>query len=115
MAQERLIKRRMPSIEKSISDIHPETDVRVRLIGTVIDAGSNSVVIDDGTGKAEIYFEEEPRVRQGQLVRIITRIIPLIDGFESRGEAIQILDGFNLELYKKAKSIIKNFWGGMIV
>ena len=99
----------MPSIEKSIIDIHPETDVRVRLIGTVIDTGSNSVVIDDGTGKVEVYFEDEPKVRQGQLIRVITRIIPMIDGFESRGEAIQTLEGFNLELYKKAKSIIKNF------
>ena len=109
MAQERIIRRRMPSIEKSIIDIHPETDVRVRLIGTVIDTGSNSVVIDDGTGKVEVYFEDEPKVRQGQLIRVITRIIPMIDGFESRGEAIQTLEGFNLELYKKAKSIIKNF------
>lgn len=109
MPQERLVKRRLPSIEKNIIDIQPETDVRVRLMGTVIDTTPNSIVIDDGTGKLEVYFEEEPNVKRGQFVRVITRILPLIDGFESRGEALQILEGFNLALFKKAKEVIKNF------
>jgi len=55
------------------------------------------------------YGHREKNVRQGQFIRVITRILPLIDGFECRGEAIQVLDGFNLDLYKKAKKIIKNF------
>ena len=109
MAQERLIRRRLPSVEKSIADIQPETDVRVRLIGTVIDTTPNSIVVDDGTGKIEIYFGEEKNVKNGQLVRVITRILPLIDGFECRGEAIQSLDGYDLDLYKKARKIFKNF------
>lgn len=109
MAQEKLIRRRLPSVEKSIADILPESDVRVRLIGTVIDNTPNSVVIDDGTGKVEVYFGEETDVKQGQRVRIITRILPQIDDFECRGEAIQSLEGFNLNLYKKAREIVKNF------
>ncbi|OGI12650.1 hypothetical protein A3K64_03660 [Candidatus Micrarchaeota archaeon RBG_16_36_9] len=109
MAQEKLIRRRLPSIEKSIADIQPESDVRVRLIGTVIDTTSNSIVVDDGTGKVEVYFGEEPNIKQGQMVRVITRIMPQIDGFECRGEAVQALDGFNLKLYKKAREIVKNF------
>ena len=108
MAQEKLIKRRLPSVEKSIVDVHPDTDVRVRLIGTVIDTTSNSVIIDDGTGKIEVYFGEEIDVRQGQKVRAVTRIVPLIDGFEARGEVLQVLDGFNLGLYRKAREIVKN-------
>ena len=109
MAQEKLIRRRLPSIEKSIADILPESDVRVRLIGTVIDTTPNSIVIDDGTGKIEVYFGEELNVKQGQMVRVVTRILPQIDGFECRGEAIQTLDSFNLKLYKKAREIVKNF------
>jgi len=109
MAQEKLIRRRLPSVEKSIADIQPESDVRVRLTGTIIDTTPTSIVIDDGTGKVEVYFGEEPIVKQGQSVRIITRILPLIDGFECRGEALQSLEGFNLKLYKKAKEIAKNF------
>ncbi len=108
MAQEKLIKRRLPSVEKEIANINPEIDVRVRLIGTVIDTTPNSIIIDDGTGKLEIYFGENLNIKQGQLVRVIARILPLIDSFECRGEAIQILDDFNLDLYKKARKIIKN-------
>ena len=109
MVQERLSqgmpKRRLPAIEKKIGDIQPENDVRVRLIGTVIDTNSNSVVIDDGSGKAEVFFEGDVNVHNGQLVRIITRVLPLIDGFECRGECLQTLEGFNMDLYKKAKEI----------
>ena len=107
MPEERLIRRRLPAIEKEIAYIQPEMDVRVRLMGTVIDSGPNSVVIDDGSGKAEIYFDEQQNVHPGQFIKIITRILPLIDGFECRGEVIQTMDGFNLDLYKKAKEIAK--------
>ena len=103
MPEEKLIRRRLPSVEKSISDIHPDSDVRIRIIGTVIDVGPNSIVLDDGSGKMEVYFEEVPEVKSGQLVRVITRILPLIDGYECKGEVLQNLEGFNLELYKKAR------------
>jgi hypothetical protein len=105
MPDEKLIRRRLPAREKTIASIQPETDVRLRLTGTVIGIGPNSVVIDDGTGKTEVFFEKEPSVREGQMVRVITRVFPLIDGFECRGEALQEMDDFNNELYKKAKEI----------
>jgi len=107
MPEERLIRRRLPALEKRIAEIQPESDVRVRITGTVIDLGPNSVVVDDGSGKLEVYFEEQPKVRNGQLIRIIARILPLIDGFECKGEVVQTLDGFNLELYKKVKEIMR--------
>jgi len=106
MLNERLPRRRLPAIEKRIADIHSESDVRVRLTGTVIDSGPNSIILDDGSGKIEIYFEEQPKVTNGQLLRVIARILPLIDGYECRGEVIQNLDNFNLELYKKAKELV---------
>ena len=109
MAEEKTItRRRLPSVEKSIADIQPESDVRIRLIGTVIDTTPNSVIIDDGTGKLEVYFGEELNVKQGQRVRVVTRIVPLIDGFECRGEVLQTLEGFDVGLYKKAREIVKN-------
>jgi len=107
MPEERLIRRRLFAKDKDIASVKPEIDVRVRLTGTVIDTGQNSVVIDDGTGKAEVIFEEQPQVNQGQLVRVITRILPLIDGFQFRGELLQRLNGFDIKLYKKAKDLIK--------
>jgi hypothetical protein len=106
MPDEKLIKRRLPAIEKSISEIHPDSDVRIRIMGTIIDIGPNSLVLDDGSGKMEVYFEEVPKVRQGQFVRVLSRIVPLIDGFECNGEVLQDLTGFNLDLYKKARSMV---------
>jgi hypothetical protein len=105
MPEEKLIRRRLPAVEKIISDIHPDSDVRIRVLGTIIDMGPNSIVLDDGSGKIEVYFEEMPNVKQGQMVRVITRIIPLIDGYECKGEVLQTLEGFNLELYKKARAM----------
>jgi len=108
MPEERLIRRRLPALERKITEIHPEMDVRVRLTGTVIESTLNSIVLDDGSGKVEIFFDEDPNVRHGQMVKTIVRILPLIDGFECRGEAVQTLDGFDIDLYNKAKEVIKN-------
>ncbi len=101
-------KRRLPGIERKISEIQPENDVRVRILGTVIGTGQGSLMVDDGSGRLEILFDHDPAyVSEGQLVRIITRILPLIDGFECRGECIQLLNEFNVNLYNKAQKIIK--------
>ncbi len=81
MPEERLIRRRLPALEKRVSEIQPDSDVRVRLTGTVIDSSANSIVLDDGSGKIEIYFEDQPKVKNGQMIRIITTkeksILPL--------------------------------------
>ncbi len=101
------IMRRLPATEKSISEINPKKDIRVRITGTVIDVSNDSIMIDDGSGKAEIMFENTPSyIREGQFVRIITRILPLVDGFECRGEVVQNMDTFDVNLYKDSRKII---------
>jgi hypothetical protein len=104
------LRRRLPAIERSIADIRPDRDIRVRLLGTVIDSGRSSLVIDDGSGRAEIVFDSAELfagISSGQLVRVITRILPLADGYECRGECVQSLQNFDISLYKKAKDLIK--------
>lgn len=102
-----LIRRRLPAIERTIESIQPEVDVRVRILGTVIGIDKNSLIVDDGTGRLEILFDEKPFLREGQLVKIITRILPLIDGFQCKGECIQVLDNFDIGLYKHTREIIE--------
>lgn len=100
--------KRLPAVEKTISDIDPKNDVRVRITGTVIDSSDNSIVIDDGSGKVEVLFEKPTTyLREGQFIRVVTRILPLIDGFECKGEVIQNMDNFDLSLYKDARKIVK--------
>jgi len=94
--------RRLPAKEKKIADISPD-DVRVRLLGRVIDKTENVLVIDDGTGKAEIVMDNETDVGPGDFVRVFARILPLEDGYELRSEIIQNMNSLNIDLYKKIK------------
>ncbi len=41
---------------RKISEINPETDIAVSIIGRVIDIGDRMVIIYDGSGKASAYF-----------------------------------------------------------
>jgi len=101
-----MVRKRRAAVEKKIVEIQPDKDIRVRLLGTVIGTGNNSVMLDDGSSQIEILFDDSQSVKQGQLVRVIARVLPLIEGFECKGECIQSLDGFDLELYKSACSKI---------
>lgn len=99
--------KRLPAIERSINSINPQNDVRIRITGTVIGTTDNGIVIDDGSGKVTVFFEQpDSYVREGQFIRVITRVFPLIDGFECRGELIQNMENFDVNLYKDAKKII---------
>jgi hypothetical protein len=103
------IRKRVASAERRISDIAPDKDIRVRILGTVLDASESTILVDDGSGKAEVQFDSDEDVkdlRQGQTVRIIARVLPLIDGFALRGEAVEDMSGFDMQLYKRARDII---------
>jgi len=101
--------KRLPAIEKLISSIDPAKDIRIRIVGTIIGTGDKSLMIDDGSGKVQVVFENPTTyLREGQFIRIVTRVLRQIDGFECRGEAIQNLDNFDMNLYKQAKSLIYN-------
>lgn len=106
--EKRTLWKRTPAVEKSISEIQ-DSDTRVRILGTVIDLTDGSLLVDDGTGKIEILFDTNDQLvglSQGKLVRVVTRIMPLIEGYACKGECVQVLDGFDLELYRKAKKIV---------
>jgi hypothetical protein len=98
-----LIRRRKAAVEKKITEIEPDKDIRIRLLGTIISSGNSTLMLDDGSSQIEIVFDQDvSHLKQGQLVRVITRILPLTEGFECKGECIQNLDGFDIELYKSA-------------
>jgi hypothetical protein len=92
--------RRMPAHEKRISEISKE-DVRIRLVGTVIDCNDNVVVLDDGTGKITAVFRDPVGVETGRTVRIFGRVMPAEDGFEIEGEFLQDMSSVDLTLYRK--------------
>ena len=95
--------RRLPSVERKISGIRPE-DVRVKILGTVIDKNGGRLVVDDGTGKIEVVFDGPVDVQVNQLVRVLGRVIPLEEGFELQSEILQDMSLLDMELLKKVES-----------
>lgn len=101
--QNTALKKRLPAKEKLVSEIQ-QNDIRVRILGTVIDRNDNSIMVDDGSGRLEILTEGQcPGV--GKMVRIVTRILPLTGGFEARAECMQDMAGFDVELYRRARDV----------
>ncbi len=89
--------RRLPAIEKKIVDIK-ESDIRVRLLGTVIDKGEDFIMLDDGSGSVKVTTQKP--VEENQLIRVIGRVIVLESGFEIQSEIIQDVKGIDLDLLK---------------
>jgi hypothetical protein len=67
------------------------------------------LLVDDGTARAEVIFDDPNAyagLEAGRLVRVVARVLPLIDGHELRGECVQLLDGFDMELWKKVRTVM---------
>ena len=86
---------------KKINEINPEKDIRVRILGRIIDRNDDVLVVDDGSQKTEIIIDPALEVSQDSLVRIIARVLPLESGFDLRAEAVQDMTGLDVELYNK--------------
>jgi len=98
--------RRLPSHEKRISEIGKD-DSRVRVMGTVIDKKDNLIVLDDGTGKINVVFDEPVSAEVSRSVRVFGRVMPLQEGFEIQGEILQDMSGVDTELYRKVSDLEK--------
>ena len=93
--------RRFPAVSKKISEI-TEKDIRVRIMGTVIDKQNGSILIDDGTGKADVVVEEGlDKINNSDIIRIFCRVLPLENGHELRAEIIQNMNSLDMDLHKR--------------
>jgi len=99
-----MFRRRIPSVERRINDIK-SGDMRVRIIGTVIDKADDRIVIDDGSGKINIGFDAPVDLEINQIVRVFGRVIPIENGFELQGEIAQDMSKLDISLYEKIQRI----------
>jgi hypothetical protein len=97
-------RRRLPSVFRRVAEIRPE-DMRISVIGTVIDKADDGIVLDDGSGRLDITMVEPFEAEVKGLVRVFGRVIPTEEGFHLQGEIVQDMSGLDLELLKKAESI----------
>jgi len=105
--REGFVKRRIPSVERRISEIMAE-DMRVSLIGTVIDKQDENIILDDGTGKITIGFDNAVAVETDQIVRVFGRVMPIESGFELQGEIVQDMKGLDRDLVKRMHELSGN-------
>ncbi|MFH8080722.1 MAG: OB-fold nucleic acid binding domain-containing protein [Candidatus Aenigmatarchaeota archaeon] len=98
--------------KKSLSEINPEIDLKVKIIGLVVDKSELSIIVDDGKDKVNIYIdpEMEEKIDIHQLVAVYGTVIPTEDGFEIKADVVQDLTGINLNFYKKMEELYKK-WG----
>ena len=97
-------RRRLPSAFRRVSDIRPG-DIRVSVIGTVIDKAEDGIVLDDGSGKIDITMVEPFEAEVNGLVRAFGRVIPMEGGFQLQGEIVQDMSGLDLELLKGVEQL----------
>jgi len=95
--------RRAPAIYRTISSIDNIKDIRVRLLGKVVEKMNGSIIFEDYSGKTEIiidnYIVESLNI--GETIRIFCRVMQLDNGRELRAELIQDMNNMDRELYEK--------------
>jgi len=92
--------KRIAAIPRRIADINPERDIRVRILGRVIDKSNGTLVVDDGSAKTEIIVDET-NAEINDVIRIFARVLPLEEGYELRAEVVQDMSQLDIDLYKK--------------
>ena len=107
--------KRRPAIEKSIKDITGE-DYRVRVLATVVDRNpeSLSILMDDGTGRAAVFFADADQFEmavEGRLVRVFGKVKGE-EKIEIEAELIQDMSDMDMGLYEQVKYITEKVRGG---
>jgi hypothetical protein len=96
--------KRQPFLEKEISEISPENDIGVCILGKIIDISGRNFIIDDGTGNASAYFVNEEalqEIKTGDTIRLFGFVMPNPGGFEIKGDFLQKMNNLDMELYRK--------------
>lgn len=101
-------RRRAPAVPKKISEISPENDIRVRVVGTVLSKDEDSITLDDGTSNVEVFFGEDVLndLEENDRLRVFGRVLPTPDSFELQGEVFQNFEKVDSELYDKVKKVV---------
>ncbi|ASJ08487.1 replication protein RepA [Thermococcus siculi] len=99
-------RRRKPAVERKIGEIR-EDDTRVSLIGKAfkVDKMDYTFWLDDGTGVILIESEENVLPENGQIVRVIGRVIRNEEETHIYGEVIQDFSDADLEALEEVREL----------
>ena len=101
-------RRRKPAVERKIAEIR-EDDTRVSLIGKAfkVDKLDYTFWLDDGTGVILVESEENVLPENGQVVRVIGRVIRSEESVHIFGEVIQDFSDADLEALEEIRELEK--------
>ncbi len=99
--------RRQPAILRNIDSIDPQRDVRVRIVGTVLEVREDSIMLDDGSGTTEVFLdvEDQEAVEDGMRIRVFGRVLPTPDDFEIQGEIVQDMTDLDMDLFNEVREL----------
>ena len=91
--------------ERLIKDVDG-TEKKVAISGVIISKEEHSIVIDDGSAKMPVFFDQI-EVPDARYVRVFGIVIPYEEGLQVQADIIQDLSSMNYDTYKKMINIMK--------
>ena len=95
-------------VKKKIEEINPETDLKINIMGFVVDKKEDTFVLDDGSKKIKVFMDNPviaEKINVNQLVRVFGSTLPTDEGFEIKADVVQDLSNLNIDLYKKVEGL----------
>ncbi|MFQ6129680.1 MAG: hypothetical protein ACE5OT_02585 [Candidatus Hadarchaeaceae archaeon] len=106
---EELRPRVKPARSRKISEIKIGDD-RVRVVGLIVDKKEAEFVLDDGSGRLTVVFDDPAVVEGvgiGSRVRVFGAPLSVAGAHELRAEIVQKVDGLDLGLYEEVRREVK--------
>lgn len=106
------VKKRAIARLKKIKNVDKDNDMRVSIVGSVVDIDDKSLffTLDDGKDKINVLLNNESQMqglKLSKIVRVIGIVMPYDDSFELRGEIVQDFTGLKVESYNKYLELTK--------
>ncbi|MCD6247844.1 MAG: replication protein RepA [Hadesarchaea archaeon] len=104
-----------PAKPRKISEIRT-ADERVSILGVVVDKKEAELLVDDGSGRITVVFDDPSLARDvevGSTVRVFGAPLSVADAHELHADIIQKLDKLDLKLYEEVRREIKKFEKGL--
>ncbi|MDY6761727.1 MAG: OB-fold nucleic acid binding domain-containing protein [Candidatus Nanohaloarchaea archaeon] len=99
---------RAAATPRDVAEIDAEGDVRVRVLGTVLETRQDSLMLDDGTGTVEVFADADDmeQVQDGQRIRVFGRVMPTADSFEMQAELVQDMTDVDMDMYEEVADAV---------
>lgn len=96
---------------RRISEIKT-ADEQVQVVGLVVDKDDSGLVLDDGSGRVDVLYEDPGLVEDievGDKIRVFGTPLNIADSHELHAEIIQKLNELDLDLYKEVMDELRKF------